>query len=74
MTREKEFYEQFYQPNVFGEDNPKYILFRVPIGNAKNIYMHGFHPHAPEIEYVQDNENTCCLSSLDFFADNEHVG
>ena len=37
--------------------------------------MHGFHPHALEIKYVQNEESTCVISSLDYdlFALNEHV-
>ena len=37
--------------------------------------MYYFDPHAPEIKCVQDEENTCVLSSLAsaLFADNEHV-
>ena len=37
--------------------------------------MHAFDPHAPEIKYVQDDENTCCLGSLasDLFSSNKHV-
>ena len=36
--------------------------------------MHDFYPHAPEIKYVQDDNNTCCLSSMysNFFAVNEN--
>ena len=37
--------------------------------------MHDFHPHALEIEYIQDEENKCCLSIMDsaLFAANENV-
>ena len=37
--------------------------------------MHGFHPHAPEIKYVQNEENPCFLSILAsyLFAANKHV-
>ena len=50
-------------------------MFSVTIGNAKNTEMHDFYPHALEIKYSQDDNNTYCLSSLDsdLFAVNEHV-
>ena len=50
-------------------------MFHVPIGNAKNTEMHDFHPHAPEIKYIQDEENTCFLSGMAsaLFAANEHA-
>ena len=37
--------------------------------------MHDFDPHAPEIKHVQDDKNTCVLSSMpyDFFVMNKHV-
>ena len=34
-------------------------VFNVPIGNTKNIEMHDFHLHVPEIKYAQDDKNTC---------------
>ena len=47
-------------------------VFNVPIGNTKNIEMHDFHLHVPEIKYAQDDKNTCFLSSLTsgFFVEN----
>ena len=50
-------------------------MFHVSIGNEENKEMHAFDPHAPEIKYVQDDENTCCLGSLasDLFDVNEYV-
>ena len=70
ITREKDFYGKLYRPDVF--DKQKKRAFHVSIGNAKNSEMHNFYPHAPEIKYVQDDKNTCVLSSLDtaLFADN----
>ena len=64
-----------YRPNVFGEDNSKNKVFHVPIGETNNIKMRTCDPHVPEIKYVQDDENTCCLGSLasDFFSSNKHV-
>ena len=37
--------------------------------------MHAFDTHLPEIKYVQDDNNTCVLISLDsaLFSANEHV-
>ena len=37
--------------------------------------MHDFDIHAPEIKYVQDDKNTCCLSVMvsALFAVNEHI-
>ena len=35
----------------------KEYIFHVPIGNSKNIEIHYFHPHAPEIKLIQDDEN-----------------
>ena len=37
--------------------------------------MNAFYIHAPEIKYVQDDNNTCCLSSLTYvlFSAREHV-
>ena len=37
--------------------------------------MHAFDHPAPEIKYIQDEKNTCILSSMDyaFFSLNEHV-
>ena len=29
--------------------------------------MHGFHTHALEIKYVQNEDNTCVLSSLYYY-------
>ena len=54
-----------YLPNVFGEENSQNKVFHVPIGNTKNTDMHDFYPRAPEVKYVQDDKNTCCLVSLD---------
>ena len=34
-------------------------VFNVTIGNTKNIEMHDFHLHVPEIKYAQDDKNTC---------------
>ena len=36
----------------------------VPIGNSKNTEMHDFHPHAAEIKYVQNEDNTCVFVSM----------
>ena len=63
MTREKEFYEQFYWPNLCGEYNK---VFHVPIFNAKNTEMNAFDTHAPANKYVQYDKNNCSLSSLDY--------
>ena len=51
------------------------MVFHVPIGIANNTEMHDVHTHAPKIEYVQDDKNTCVLSNMDsdLFAVNEHV-
>ena len=37
--------------------------------------MHDFHPHAPEITFVHNKDNTCVSISLDYalFAENKHV-
>ena len=37
--------------------------------------MHYFHPHAPEIQYVQNEENNICFSIVEYdcFCVNEHV-
>ena len=37
--------------------------------------MHDFHPHAPEIKYIKDDDNTCVFSSMDSasFDVNENV-
>ena len=50
-------------------------MLHVPIGNAKNTEMHNFHHHAPEIKYVQDENNNFCLCGMDsaLFAANKHV-
>ena len=53
-----------YQSNVYGKDNSKNKVFRVPIFNTKNTEMHYFDPHAPEIKYVQDENNTCVLGNM----------
>ena len=64
-----------YQPNIFGEENSKNKVFHVSIGNANNTEMHAFDTHAPEMKHVQDDNNTCVLSSLSsiLFAANYHV-
>ena len=74
MTRENNLYDQLYQSNVFGKESSKNKVFHVTIGNSKNVEMHDFHPHEPEIKYFQNEENTCVFSSLysDLFSENEH--
>ena len=54
-----------YQSNFFGEEGFKNKVFSVTIGNAKNIEMYDYHPHSPEIKYVQNEDNTFVLCSLD---------
>ena len=53
----------------------KNMVFNDSIGNEKNTEMHTFNPHVPEIKYVQNDENNCVLSSMDYglFAVNDHV-
>ena len=40
------------------------IIFHVPIGSAKKIYLIDFHHNALVIKYVQHEENNCVFSSL----------
>ena len=42
----------------------KYLLFAVPIVDAKTTENIVFHPAAPVIKYHQKTSNSCCLSSL----------
>ena len=72
--QKKEFYDQLYQPNVFGKYNSNNKVFHVPIGNTKNTEMNAFNPHVPEIKYFQDDEYTCVFGSLAsaLFAENEN--
>ena len=64
-----------YLSSVFGKDNSLNKFFHVTIGNSKNTYMHNFYPHAQEIKYVQDDNNTFVLSWMNstLFAANEHI-
>ena len=41
-----------------------YLLFVVPIDNAKMTEKIVFHPEAPVIKYNQKSSKNCCLSSL----------
>ena len=50
-------------------------VFNVPIGNSNNTEMYNFDHHAPEIKYVQNDDNSCVFSSLSssLFDVNENI-
>ena len=64
MTREPDFYENFYQTNTGGDNTKLYQLFETQIGNAKTTDEIQFHPSDPLIKYHQKASNIFCLSSL----------
>ena len=64
-TREPDFYKNIYQKHINVQETKTYLLFVVPIGNAKITENVVFHPAAPVRKYHQNSSNSCCLSSLE---------
>ena len=48
-----------FQQHIPGEVESVHIKFPLSIGSPPKEEMNNFHPHAPEIQYVQDDANTC---------------
>ena len=45
---------------------PMKIFFMLPLEVQNKRKLTNFHPYAPAIKYVQRDNSTCCLSSLEY--------
>ena len=63
------------QQKLPGQSDSTKFTFTVPINSAKKAEVNKFHPHAPGIKYLQNDENYYYFSSLesDLFSYGEYV-
>ena len=59
-TCEPDFYKKLFQSHENKQETDTFIIFQVPIGNAKVVKSFVFHKDAPILSYCQKSLNSCC--------------